>query len=1088
MVDDAWSAKSQEALKQGDIGTLNEQLRALPPELLQQAIQTAHELGNRAFKAKAYYEAIDQYTSTITGDPERVAAWSNRAACYTATKQHDKALRDARTCVQLKPDWPKAHYRLGRALLGLGGERTSEAVAAFAKGCGLDPNNAEMQKWHMQAHAAWKKHVAETGGGAPKPRSFDSKAFDAMVKEHEAEEKVLTDKLEQEEAVNNMQFEKPDGSIMSKAEAEAMLTGQDPNAGPRGSEYKPSFKTSMLDDVGVPEAADAEGEGEGGAGAAEEFVAATTFDGAREGFVFSTGDRGTGYYRDDGARAAAGLAPEPEPQRKTARADSSAVRALRSYMQDVSELQVPNWQICALGDSELLSVFCGTIERLHAALPPSTRWLHIGAGTCVPLMKTISLCGVPAGPAAGAAAANADDMRELLESIGLPQLHPLFEEEEMTDSSVLVQMLPRPEQLRQALKEVGVRKVGQREKIVAALKDMPSPGASAASDVRVCACTGHSASYIFSAVHRVLTHNSVRKGVQLLHRRMEEVGVVEHPGAEQLGLGTPRRGSFLEEARRASLAERADVCVVDAEYFDEGLIGKRLLPILAHAKRELLSPDARVVPAAASLHAELLQVGCSEEAATGFDLSKLDRYRWAPCYEKFRVEEQPEGTVLRCSASAELLNFDLQRLSPEELLAGGTAEVTVTATQAAKVNGVLLWFKLDMEGDGQVVVSTEPPPSSGGNLGAGRHTWGQAIQWLVPAVDVVAGQTFTISTTFSPTRVKCDVAPVVPAGAVAVFSQDRPAHRGQCEEHDEVFLQCSAAAGLQLFETTPERPPVAGYGLDDLKEWSCATDEDGDEVLILKIESESVSKTVEMEMEEGAAKKVCKELTALRGGGAEASNGALELSGTLARWHFDLLADGARNRMYNDAIKRQLDKLIRRKKAEKTQAWYNQPDKKTQKKKKPSEAAALIAAEGGGKLVEVLDLGCGSGLLAMMAVRASKEYGEAGAVHVTGVDGSENLLNTAAEIVASNGHGAHMTLVHKDSRMMTVGETMGGVTPELKRKADLLVLENFDYGLLGEGLLPILHHACAVLLQPDGNCPPRSRHLHTANDDKTSLD
>ena len=63
--------------------------------------------------------------------------------------------------------------------------------------------------------------------------------------------------------------------------------------------------------------------------------------------------------------------------------------------------------------------------------------------------------------------------------------------------------------------------------------------------------------------------------------------------------------------------------------------------------------------------------------------------------------------------------------------------------------------------------------------------------------------------------------------------------------------------------------------------------------------------------------------------------------------------------------------------------------------------------------------------------------------------------------------------------MMTVGETMGGVTPELKRKADLLVLENFDYGLLGEGLLPILHHACAVLLQPDGNCPPCSRHTCT---------
>jgi predicted RNA methylase len=197
----------------------------------------------------------------------------------------------------------------------------------------------------------------------------------------------------------------------------------------------------------------------------------------------------------------------------------------------------------------------------------------------------------------------------------------------------------------------------------------------------------------------------------------------------------------------------------------------------------------------------------------------------------------------------------------------------------------------------------------------------------------------------------------------------------------------------------------------------------------------------------------------------------------LARWHYDLLADSTRNRIYNDTIKRQLDRLIRRRKKEKMAAWYNQPDAKTQKKKKPNEAAALLAANpADGKLVEVLDLGCGSGLLPMMAVRASKQLGELGAVHVTGQDQSENLLNTAADIVASNGYGREMTLVHKDSRMMTVGETIGGVTPELKRQADLLVLENFDYGLLGEGLLPILHHACAVLLKPDAIVVPVSRH------------
>ena len=37
VVDDEWSAKSVDALNDGDIGTLSEQLRSLPPELLQQA-------------------------------------------------------------------------------------------------------------------------------------------------------------------------------------------------------------------------------------------------------------------------------------------------------------------------------------------------------------------------------------------------------------------------------------------------------------------------------------------------------------------------------------------------------------------------------------------------------------------------------------------------------------------------------------------------------------------------------------------------------------------------------------------------------------------------------------------------------------------------------------------------------------------------------------------------------------------------------------------------------------------------------------------------------------------------------------------
>jgi hypothetical protein len=132
-------------------------------------------------------------------------------------------------------------------------------------------------------------------------------------------------------------------------------------------------------------------------------------------------------------------------------------------------------------------VFCRTIERVHTVAPPATRWLHLGTGTCVPLMKTVSLCGVPfsAGDAAGAT--NRNDMRELLESVGLLQLYGLFEDEEMTDSDILVQMISQPEQLREALKEVGVSRIGQREKIVAALKQKGAEtgGTSGQNAIRV---------------------------------------------------------------------------------------------------------------------------------------------------------------------------------------------------------------------------------------------------------------------------------------------------------------------------------------------------------------------------------------------------------------------------------------------------------------------------------------------------------------------------------------------------------------------------------------------------------------------------
>lgn len=117
---------------------------------------------------------------------------------------------------------------------------------------------------------------------------------------------------------------------------------------------------------------------------------------------------------------------------------------------------------------------------------------------------------------------------------------------------------------------------------------------------------------------------------------------------------------MLETARRAdSLPTRASVCVVDPEWIDEGLLGKRLLPLLAHAKQHLLTPTATIVPARASVWAQLMQVRTADEASAGFSLDEgLTKYRWAPCYEAVHLDEYDSSTHLRCSEPKQVLALD----------------------------------------------------------------------------------------------------------------------------------------------------------------------------------------------------------------------------------------------------------------------------------------------------------------------------------------------------------------------------------------------------------------------------------------------
>jgi type II protein arginine methyltransferase len=139
----------------------------------------------------------------------------------------------------------------------------------------------------------------------------------------------------------------------------------------------------------------------------------------------------------------------------------------------------------------------------------------------------------------------------------------------------------------------------------------------------------------------------------------------------------------------------------------------------------------------------------------------------------------------------------------------------------------------------------------------------------------------------------------------------------------------------------------------------------------------------------------------------------------IPRWHFAMLNDEERN----DAFRRAL-------------------------------SAAL------GRNSVVLDVGTGSGLLAMMAVRL-------GAKAAYSCEMLGPVARMARRIVAANGLADRIAIIGKRSSDLVIGQDV----PEL---ADVLVTETLDCGLLGEGLLPIVRHARRHLLRPGARIIPSS--------------
>lgn len=108
-----------------------------------------------------------------------------------------------------------------------------------------------------------------------------------------------------------------------------------------------------------------------------------------------------------------------------------------------------------------------------------------------------------------------------------------------------------------------------------------------------------------------------------------------------------------------------------------------------------------------------------------------------------------------------------------------------------------------------------------------------------------------------------------------------------------------------------------------------------------------------------------------------------------------------------------------------------------------------------GKEAHVLDIGTGTGILSMMAVKS-------GADTVTACEAFMPMAHCAEKIMFANGMGEKIKLIKKRSTEIQVGEGK-----DMQRRANVLVTEVLDTELIGEGAIGIYNHAHKHLLTDD---------------------
>lgn len=184
----------------------------------------------------------------------------------------------------------------------------------------------------------------------------------------------------------------------------------------------------------------------------------------------------------------------------------------------------------------------------------------------------------------------------------------------------------------------------------------------------------------------------------------------------------------------AELDAKADILV--SEIFSSELLGEHVLPSLEDAKRRLLKPQGKVIPAAGSMMIGLftgndIRRNLLVEDSFGFNLQHFNTV-----VSSKRMIARNDLNIELLSDGTEAFGFDFEG---ESTFPAQSKTLHIPVTVAGCCYGLVQWMRLDMNGDQKVMFENHPSQTSK------VSNWQQCAYLFDAPIDVKVGQVVVVN-------------------------------------------------------------------------------------------------------------------------------------------------------------------------------------------------------------------------------------------------------------------------------------------------------------------------------------------------------